>query len=507
MNIPPDFVLNALLQRNFLPTQNEHGDEIPPILSSNTFSKSVAQALTQQTCRRPKDYPGYDAVEYKLTRFNGVPRALSIPHPIAHAKLAMCIYQCWKHLDHIAANQNSLLRPRKHGDGRLFIMGSYESRRENKRYRLDSPFGKRFVVETDISNFYPTIYSHSIPWALVGFGRAKRLRFDRGRWFNKLDKAVRQTKRDETQGISIGPATSNIFAEVILQRVDRALLRRKFEYSRFNDDYTAYCETEEEAVEFVSQLGKQLAKYKLTLNINKTEYLPLPRALEDNWVSDLAIALPKGDRVSSYDAIGYLDFAVELAKHSPDGSVLKYALRALLGRNLDLGAKVDVLRYALYLSFHQPVLLPLLRNSFPTSRVRHQGFPYSRELQLLAYEHARFDRSDAVSWALYFSNKYQVPIEDKCADQIIKSRDCMPLLFLYLSGNARHQTKVISFAQRLDQNDLYELDQYWLLLYQLFLDNKINDPYPSGDHTFEIMKTEGVSFVTPSARSDEPRGT
>ncbi len=71
---------------------------------------------------------------------------------------------------------------------------------------------------------------------------------------------------------------------------------------------TAYCETEEEAVEFVSQLGKQLAKYKLTLNINKTEYLPLPRALEDNWVSDLAIALPKGDRVSSYDAIGYLDF-------------------------------------------------------------------------------------------------------------------------------------------------------------------------------------------------------
>ena len=379
---------------------------MPPILSSRTFSKFAADALRQQQYRRPKDFRGYDAIEYKLTRFNGVPRVFSIPHPTAYAELAFCIYENWTRLDHIASNQNSLLRPRKHGDGRLFIMG-YEQRGTNTRRILNSLLGKRFLGGTDISNFFPSIYSHAIPWALVGRSTAKKNRGP-NRWFNKLDKAVRWTKRNETQGISIGPATSNILAEVILERIDRTL-RRNFEYSRFNDDYTAYCKTEDEAVSFVSHLRKELAEYKLTLNINKTTYSPLPRALEDDWVSDLTIALPRGDRISSYDAISYLNYAVKLAKQSPDGSVLKYALRALLGRNLDSGAKIDVLRYALYLSFHQPVLLPLLRNSFPTSRVRRQDFPYSRELQMLAYEHSRFDRSDAVSWALYFSNKYQVP--------------------------------------------------------------------------------------------------
>ena len=486
------------MQHNFFPTQNKHGDEIPPILSSATFSKSVAQTLTQQTYRRPKDFPGYDSVEYKLTRFSGVPRALSIPHPRGHAELALCIYQNWKHLDHIAVNRNSLLRPRKHGDGRLFVMGSYEGRRESQRYRLDSPFGKRVAIETDISNFYSTIYTHSIPWALVGFGKAKTLRHDRGRWFNKLDWAVRQTQRDETQGICIGPATSNIFAEVILERVDGPLRKfKRIEYSRFNDDYTAYCETSEDAERFVSRLTEELAKYKLTLNINKTHYSRLPQTLQDTWVSDLTSSLPSGTSISSSKATRYLDFAVKLAEQSPDGSVLKYALRALLKRRLDPSAKIAVLRYALNLSFHQPVLLPLLRESFPARIGRQRSYPYSRQLHLLAYEHARFDRSDAVSWALYFSNKYQVPIEDQCADQIIKSGDCVPILLLYLSGDPGYQAKVVSFAQGLNQNDLYELDQYWLLLYQLFLDSKIAKPYPCDDQTFEIMKAEGVSFVTP----------
>ena len=494
MNLAPDFVLNALLQHNFLPIQNKYGDEMPPILSSRTFSKFAADALRHQQYPRPKDFRGYDAIEYKLTRFNGIPRVFSIPHPTAYAELAFCIYENWTRLDHIASNQNSLLRPRKHRDGRLFVMG-YEQRRASTKRSLNSLLGKRFLGGTDISNFFPSIYSHAIPWALVGQSTAKQNKGP-NRWFNKLDKAVRWTKRNETQGISIGPAASNILAEVILERIDRTL-RRNFEYSRFNDDYTAYCETEDEAVSFVSQLRKELAKYKLTLNINKTTYSRLPRALEEDWVSDLTIALPRGDRVSSYDAIHYLNFAVKLAKQSPDGSVLKYALRALLRRNLDSGAKIDVLRYALHLSFHQPVLLPVLRNSFPSSRVRHPDFPYLRELQMLAYEHSRFDRSDAVSWALYFSNKCQVPIEDRCAEQIVEYRDCIPLLLLYLSGVPRHQAKVISFAQGLNQNDLYELDQYWLLLYQLFLDNKIAKTYPSADRTFEIMKAEGVTFVTP----------
>jgi hypothetical protein len=69
------------------------------------------------------------------------------------------------------------------------------------------------------------------------------------------------------------------------------------------------------------------------------------------------------------------------------------------------------------------------------------------------------------------------------------------LLLLYLSGEAKHQERVLNFAKELDPSDLYELDQYWLLLYQLFFDKVLTSPYTDED-AFEVLLAEGVSFVT-----------
>jgi hypothetical protein len=151
------------------------------------------------------------------------------------------------------------------------------------------------------------------------------------------------------------------------------------------------------------------------------------------------------------------------------------------------------LRYALNLAFHQPVLLPLLEKLFE-STISLGMFFYAEELKQLALEHARMRRSDAVSWALYFHNRFGVSVDDACADEVVASRDCIPLLLLYLSGEAKHQKCVVDFAKGLDATDLYELDQYWLLLYQLFFDKVIETPYGDED-AFEALVAEGVSFV------------
>ena len=52
----------------------------------------------------------------------------------------------------------------------------------------------------------------------------------------------------------------------------------------------------------------------------------------------------------------------------------------------------------------------------------------------------------------------------------------------------------MEFAKSLNAADLYELDQYWLLLYVLFQDGKITNPYACED-AFEILKDNGVVFV------------
>ena len=280
MSLGADFVLEALLQQNFFPMQSEEKEELPPVLTSSSFTPDIARKLVAGAGSRSSD--GYDAVEYRLTRFNGVFRHCSIPHPTAYADLALFIHEHWDKLNYITENENSVIRPKQHPDGRVIIMDYSKSPRDTKR-TLEMLFSKRFKVRADISNFYPSIYSHAIPWALIGVNSAKNQRTKKT-WFNSLDQKVRSTKRNETNGVVIGPASSNIIAELILARIDKEMSGR-FNYLRFIDDYKAYCSTESDAQDFILELSKHLAIYNLHLNISKTEVLPLPRTLENDWVA------------------------------------------------------------------------------------------------------------------------------------------------------------------------------------------------------------------------------
>ena len=167
MSIDKQFVLDALLQHNFMPHQKEEKEDVPPIITSDSFSETVAKSLVKIKESSSRKARGYDAVEYKLTRFNGVPRVLSIPHPKAYANLALSISNNWAQLEYIAKNSISKIIPQRHRDGRLIIM-DYGNRFPKAQDALSLSFGYRYIVRTDISNFYPSIYSHSIPWALVG---------------------------------------------------------------------------------------------------------------------------------------------------------------------------------------------------------------------------------------------------------------------------------------------------------------------------------------------------
>jgi len=498
MSVDRDFVFAALLQHNFLPAQSPDCEELPPILSSRSFAVKAAKKLAASSWHRPKGYEGYDAVEYRLTRFNGVSRCCSIPHPAAYAELALCIWENWDKLGVIADNEHSVIRPRCHSDGRIIIMDDYGTASTKMSRNLVDSFGRRFLVRTDVSNCFPSIYSHAIPWALVTMSTAKKNR-SRKEWFNQLDEKTRQLKRNETQGVAIGPATSNIVFEVILSQVDKALEKqfgvrdKGLVFRRFIDDYTAYCETEEQAQRFIRSLAEKLALYKLALNIAKTVVIPLPQSLDSDWLTELSLALPKDKNLPAHDAVAYLDLAVRLASQRPGGSVLKYALKSLCGQKLTPAAVRAVLEYALTLSFHQPVLLPVLGSLFDAT-TRPGKFAYGDELRRIVCDNADSRRSDGVAWGLHYLMKYGAKIERETADTVFAEPDCVALLLLYVWGDKTLRARVVKYANSLDRSDLYGLDQYWLLLYELFRDGSISNPYTS-DRVFEILKGMGVSFV------------
>ncbi len=446
--------------------------------------------------QRPRG-EGWDSVEYQATRFTGVGRILNIPHQLPYARLCYCLYNNWTNLDYCTRSNQSMVRPQQHPDGRTIIM-DYE-KRHMRSLRLS--FGKRFRVETDISNFFPSIYSHAVTWAAVGFATAKANR--RGNWYNQLDACICATNRNETQGAAIGPATSNIISELILSRVDDEMERLGFEFIRYIDDYTAYCTTEEQAQEFIQVLSQELKGYKLLLNIKKTVISPLPCTDAPGWVSELTLLLPKGP-VNKYVAESYLDRAQAIAAEEPDGSVLKYAVKALLGGGIQPGVEYEVLPQILNLAFYHPILLPYLNGPF--ARLSQANFIFGPLVHEIALENSRRRRSDGLCWALFYLIRHRIAIQNNLAQAVIDSRDCLAILLLSLSGDPTHRTRVINFTNGLNAPDAYELDQYWLLLYELFFDDLIVSPY-SNERAFEYLKTSGVRFLLPAYRTGQTTAT
>lgn len=210
-------LIDRILTKGLLPNQRPSADELPPVFSSETFSTDVARKIS---AFRTKGSMGFDAVEYRLTRADGQIRAAHIPHPVAYANLALAFERHWDHFPDIFSNENSYIRPRMHRDGRLIIM-RYDSwltkTLKSLKWRQDS----RYIAHADIANFFPSIYTHSLGWAIDGIKQAKS---SKGKaWYDDFDNHLRKTKRNETNGVLIGPVTSNLVTETILWRVDEKL--------------------------------------------------------------------------------------------------------------------------------------------------------------------------------------------------------------------------------------------------------------------------------------------
>ena len=499
MSVDSEFLLEALLCHNYLPLQKKSKEELPPIFSTEGFTPHIATELAKLEYRKGA-FSGYDQVEYKLTRFNSVGRLMSIPHPLPHAKLCLVLHKNWGKLGYILANQNSRIKPQRYADGRVMIMNGYGDSVENANRQLNDSFGKRYRVNADIAGCFSSIYSHAVPWALVSQKTAKAQRPPKhaNEWFNLIDKHLRACRRDETQGIAIGPGSSSIVAEIILARVD-AELSAEFKFTRHIDDYTCYCESEEIAEKFIRRLEQECAQFKLQLNIKKTKIERLPLPVTDDWVVELGRHMPESKEISSFEAFRYLDFAVQLSKSHPEGSVLKYAAGIIAQHKCKQGHDATVLNYLLNLAFHNPVLLPVLSKLIDSSclMVFGQRLDFNGstvKLEEIVRENARLTRSDGMCWGLYYLGHVKAAISEDTAQVVIGTGDALAMLTLYWASET-HREAVALFFNELDKSDLYQLDRYWILLYQLFLDGRIDAPY--SDDVFTKLRDFGVNFLLP----------
>jgi len=207
-------------------------------------------------------------------------------------------------------------------------------------------FKYKYIIKTDIKNFYPSIYTHSIPWALHGkmfIRNGNRQNYNLVG--NRLDKLFQNANDGCTNGIPIGPAVSDIISEIVLSGVDRNLsehLTDDVVVVRFKDDYRILAKNESSGRSTIKSLQSALKEYRLELHDGKTEFYSLPNGLFRNWRSEYYNINPETKK--NYDFEGFKEVylsVIRIDKNNSGCGVIDRFLADLVSKDYKVCVKLD----------------------------------------------------------------------------------------------------------------------------------------------------------------------
>ena len=166
----------------------------------------------------------------------------------------------------------------------------YRYQRAEKKYK--------HLVKFDLQSCFDSIYTHTISWVTAdGADKVKVLKGYHGSWLgDAFDNLMQSVNARETNGIVIGPEFSRIFAEIILQYIDRKVeleigkdesrIHHKSDYEcyRYVDDYFLFYNDSKDKDRFMESLTKWLKVFKLQISPSKTEEFERP------FITNLTVA-------------------------------------------------------------------------------------------------------------------------------------------------------------------------------------------------------------------------
>ncbi|AJT41618.1 RNA-directed DNA polymerase [Psychromicrobium lacuslunae] len=477
-DLGPEAVHKALFQKQYFPYVKAIGEEFPPLLSSESFSVNCAKDLSALP---GKPHQAAAWTEIRARRFDGLVRRLGIPHPVPYSRLVLHIGDNWSSLAPLLASPRSQIKPSFHEDGRLVQM-DYETSESSLSRDTRLAQGQKFIVKADVSNCFPSVYSHAIDWATRGKKNAKADQSQRT-WQAKLDYFVRNCHDKETKGVMIGPAVSNLLAELVLQRIDNSLVAKGHDFIRYVDDYTSYCSDRTDAERFVVDLQHSLSEYRLDLNTRKTHIVDLREGIGDPWMEEVRVHFPS--RLTPLVAARFLRHAELLAHRYPRYSVLKLAVKTLRGsREADQPSSMLIVDELTRLCTLHPHLAPFLASELETIRSEINEVDKARianAIKSQMLDAAERAETDVVLWNLHILRRVLKCHVDKSAWEPLLSMDddLVVLALMALCPRARPATK----RRVLGWDYLCEADyqQHWLVRYEmrrigLLIDSDLSQP-------------------------------
>lgn len=270
-------------------------DEVLLFASSILTGKSLKAVSTKDSHNKTK-YPGkYSGVNYVIlsNKDGGFAwRPIQIIHPVLYVDLVnvMTEKKAWQTIvaffekrERTVVECISLpLRSNIEESNRAVQVSNWWDKIEQESLRKSLDY--KFMFQTDISNCYPSIYTHSLEWALSPGGRPQ-VKADRANGKDTknlgsdIDFRLRQMNQDQTIGIPQGSTLMDFIAEVVLGATDIELTERirkelpsntRFAILRYRDDYRIFADEYQTGHIIMKLLNNVLYDWNMKMNIAKT---------------------------------------------------------------------------------------------------------------------------------------------------------------------------------------------------------------------------------------------
>lgn len=488
-------IYRTLLAKGYFPK------ELPPTFFTEQFAQYATSRNGRSVLGRFRPTNSFtECVTYELALPGGGRRPLALPHPGSYSSLSRLVAQSFRRLLKKAAGSKcTRSRPIYLSDAdRALRPATKPSNLARERAVVRG--GARYVLKVDISQFYPSLYTHAIGWAID-----PKLR-NRVNWKNstflgkKIDQALMDLQGKISQGIPVGNDISFLLAEVVLAEVDKALRLPHRTAIRWFDDYEIACESIEEAERWLARLQSAMTAFRLKLNPSKTRIISLPDAALDGWQSEL-IEAARRQLTRPSEMLSFFDRAFRLRAANEDAPVLNYAL-GLLFR---LRAPVDHVANIAQSSITQAMLAEpgSAQKGLALLTYWHaNGLTLDDELltrtisQMVVQQRHRGFSSD-VSWGLFFCLQKGLRLSKKATDALTSCEDnCIVLQALHLRDDGllpkNFSSRALALASK--QGELDGPD--WLLIYEAHRQNftRTNTAALSNHALFGDLLNQGVAF-------------
>ncbi|MFV0331127.1 MAG: RNA-directed DNA polymerase [Dysgonomonas sp.] len=465
----------------------------------------------------------YSIAKGKLSR-----RYIGIPNPMNYMRVTESVVEGWDDIKDII-NQSKYTKSKPTYNSELnkrTFTTSSKNVYEFTKAVLDASFDKKVELRLDLANFYSTIYTHSIPWALLGKKEAKTL-YSTG-WkklvadgnpeaikykkADAIDTYMRNCEAKQTIGIPIGPDASYVIAELISSRLDLYLAEQYKDIitgCRYYDDYYIYTDTVEQAEEILKFMQGKLHEFNLEINESKVSIKKYPFSYEEKFSADLS----RFDLTNNFEYSIKLFFNLiwELAEKTPEktGHIFKYALRIFENRYIDK-IKIPVHEWK---TFENLILKTVLLD--PTILEKVCGILESYEsylnnpeskaklkriTEIIFNDHVCLRQHLEVSWALWICKKFDLPIQNKHVEEIFRMNDSVSsLILLDIMHNNPTLIEDISIMpveiKKIEDADNSLFSEEWLLAYEGVKKGWLNKPdLLDNNYFFKILKGHNIEF-------------